>query len=156
MKISLKRDNFYNHIMGLEQAVEKLRTLNVSPKTVTESAEIFRDSVTPDAIGNQVGGRHYSCGTEQFIFFHLEALMEIDPEFKARLLRDAVQKLGNSGIAPKHIQEYFQIGADPGLVFMLKHENDYEHDAKLTFSNRANQYALDKMREWLGFQESQE
>ena len=134
--------------MGLEQAVEKLRTLDVFPKTVAESAEIFRDCTTTDAIGNQVGGRHYSsCGTEQFIFFHLEALMEKDPEFKARLFRGAIQRLGDSGIKPSHIEEYFQIGADPGLSFLFRHEEEYERDVRLGFNQRANQYALNQMRE---------
>ncbi|MBS3104721.1 hypothetical protein J4234_00520 [Candidatus Woesearchaeota archaeon] len=139
--------------MGLEQAVEKLRTLDVFPKTVAENAEIFRDSITLDAVGKQMGARAYSCGDEQFVFFHLEALMEKDPEFKSRFLAGAVRKFGDSGIKQKYIKEYFQIGANPGLLFTLRHEEEYKPEVMLGFSQRANQYALDEMRQWLGFQE---
>ena len=61
--------------MGLEQAVEKLRTLGVFPKTVAESAEVFRDCATTGTVANEMARRHYTSGECQFIFFHLEEFL---------------------------------------------------------------------------------
>jgi len=138
--------------MGLEQVVEKLKMLKVFPKTVVENAEIFRDCPIVDAVGREMARRHYTCSEGQFIYFHLHALMEKDPGFKARFLVEAVKKLRDSAIQPIHIDEYFQSGEDPGLVFTLKYEREYDRDARLAFYQRANQFALYKMREWLGIQ----
>lgn len=144
--------------MELEQLVEKLKILGVFPKTVDESAEIFRSCTNIEAIAEEVGRRHYTCGEEQFVYFHLGALLR-DSEFKAKFLTDARKELDNQGIRPEHIDEYFQSGADPGLVFMSTHEEygpseiKYPREVMLTFSKRADQFALDKMREWLGVKE---
>ena len=136
--------------MGIEQVVEKLRTLGVFPKIVSESAEIFRDCATTDEVARELGRRHSSCGEGQFIYFHLQAVLKKESGFKSRFLGEAVQRLGDTRIQPAHIEEYFQIGENPGLMFMLSHEDEYEGVLRLEFSRRADQYALDKMREWLG------
>ena len=146
--------------MGLEQIVEKLKVIGVFPKTVNESAEIFRDCAKPEAIAGEVCRRHYTCGEEQFIYFHLGALFKYDSQFKSKFLADARQELGNLGILPENIDEYFQSGGDPSLVFMLSHEQEYglseikyPRDVMLAFSKRADQFALDKLREWIGVKE---
>ena len=138
--------------MGIEQAVEKLRTLGVFPETVSVSAEIFRDCATTDEVAREMGRRHYSCGEGQFIYYHLQAVLEKESGFKSIFLGEAVQRLGDTSIQPAHIEEYFQSGRNPGLEFMFRHGDEYGHDLRLEFYRRADQYALNKMREWLGVQ----
>ena len=149
--------------MGLEQAVEKLRNLGVFPKTVLENTQIFQASTTFDELGRQISSRpKLSVGDGQFLYFHLVELMGKDQSFKQRLIREALDKLGNTGIKPEHIEEYFNCGEDPTPVFNARHEEvsglsdvRYAQEVMLAFYKRADQFALEKMREWLGFHEDQ-
>ena len=133
--------------MVRKELVEKLSLLNVFPTTVEKSAGIFERGRTLEDIRKEADLG--TCGNEQFIYFHLEALFGYDPDYKTRFLAEAQNKLGNAGIKQEHVAEYFQIGADPGLVFMFRHETEYNPDVRTTFYQRANQFALDKIREWL-------
>jgi len=60
--------------------------------------------------------------------------------------------LGKLGISAEHIEEYFQSGTDPGLFFTLKYEEQYDADVRVSFYQKADQFALDKIRRWLGFE----
>ncbi|MBI4896599.1 MAG: hypothetical protein HY832_03570 [Candidatus Aenigmarchaeota archaeon] len=73
--------------------------------------------------------------------------------YRSGFLEQAKQQLGGLGISPEHIEEYFQSGRDPGLFFTLKYQNQYEIGTiGVPFYERADQFALDKIREWLGFE----
>ncbi len=63
--------------MGLEQAVEKLTSLGVFPRTVSENAQIFKASATFDELGRQIAnqGPRLTVGDGQFLYFHLVELM---------------------------------------------------------------------------------
>lgn len=141
-----------------DEVVEKLRGLRVFPDTeknpnsVRENAEIFEKCTSLDAIGQEAAKRHWGCGSTQFVYFHLEALLK-DEGYKSRFLEQARQELGGLGISSEHIYEFYQSsGADPGLVFTLRYDKQYDVDIRRPFYKRADQFALDKMREWLGFE----
>ncbi len=72
-----------------------------------------------------------------------------------------MERLSDTGIGPKQVAEYFNCGEDPTPVFNARHEEvsglsdvRYAKEVMSAFYRRANQFALEKMREWLGFQES--
>lgn len=77
--------------------------------------------------------------------------MERDPAYERSFLEQAKQELSKSGITPEHIEDYFQSGTDPQSVFALKYEEKYSMDVREKFYKEADQFALDKMRDWLGF-----
>lgn len=136
--------------MSREIVVEKLKVLGVFPKNdKNEIAEIFEKCTNLYEIGKECGRRHWSCGSGQFVYFHLEALMKKEPEYRAGFLADAKQGLGGFGISPEHIEEYFSSGTDPSSVFSLIYEKQYDIDARMNFYEKANQFALDRMKKWL-------
>jgi len=143
--------------MATNETIEKLRTLGVFPDTpenpnsVRENAEIFEKCTTLSAIGEEAGRRHWGCGSGQFLYFHLEALLKKEPEYKSRFLEEAKKQLGSLGISAHHIDEYFESSSDPGLAFTFRHEEDYNADIRSTFYEKADQFALDKMRQWLNY-----
>ncbi len=146
--------------MASKKNVEKLRTLGVFPDTlkrpnsVKENTEIFERCGTLEEISVEVSKRHWACSPGQFVYFHLEALLKQDPNYKFKFIEDAKECLRKSSVSPEHIQGYFQSGADPGLVFRLNHEGEYGQEIRRPFYNKANQFALNKLREWLGFTKS--
>ena len=142
--------------MPTDELVERLRTLGVfpdspkNPNSVRDCAEVFERCETLDDIGQDAGRRHWSCGSGQFVYFHLEGLFKYDPEFKTRFLAEAQQQLDNLGIKPDHITEYYQSGADPQLVFMFRHEGEYAKEVRLSFDRKADQFAFNQLKGWLG------
>lgn len=146
--------------MVQDEVVERLRTLKVfpdrkeKPNSVRTNAEIFERCATLEHFAREA---LQSCGDRQFIYFHLNALLELEPDYKFRFLEDAKQLLIGIGITPQHIEEYFQSGADNSLVFTMTHgpnglsDDQYPMDVLKPFYRWADQFALDKMREWLGF-----
>jgi len=144
--------------MVSDEIVERLRTLEVfpdtpeHPNTVRESAEIFEKCTTLDDIGREAAERHWGCGSEQFVHFYLGALLEHEPEYKSKFLEEAKRQFGELGILPEHIEEYFQYSGSAGLVFTLRYEEQYSADVRMNFYEKADQFALNKMKEWLGIQ----
>ncbi|MBI2542421.1 hypothetical protein HYV80_06970 [Candidatus Woesearchaeota archaeon] len=141
--------------MRLEQAVEKLRNLGVYPNAVDGCAELFRDCPTIDVIPKEMSRRRWQSGSEQFINEFLRAVMGQDSVFKQKFLAEAVKGLADSGMQPAHIEEYFHMRGSPKIVFNLDYGQDYDGTTLKGFYARADQFALDKLREWLGFQEDQ-
>ena len=143
--------------MTIDEAVKNLRSLGVFPDTpenpnsVRENAEIFKKCTTLYAIGEEAGKRHWGCGSGQFIYFHLGALLKREPEYKSRFLEEAEKQLSGLGISAQHIDEYFELGTDPGLVFTFRYEEQYNAYVRVLFYEKADQFALDKMRQWLGY-----
>ena len=136
--------------------VQRLRSLDVFPDTpkrpnsVRENAELFRKCATMSILKQEIP--RSSCSLEQFLYFHLEALLKKDPEFRSSFLKEAKEKLGGLGISAEHIEEYFQNGCgDPEMVLYVKHEGRYDIKAVGLFCEKADQFALDKMRQWLGY-----
>ena len=74
----------------INDIVERLRTLGVFPDSVQKSAEIFAQCPNLDDIAQQLEEDHSSCGEDQFVYFHLQALFKYDPEYKSRFLEKAV------------------------------------------------------------------
>ncbi|MBI2107322.1 hypothetical protein HYT57_05045 [Candidatus Woesearchaeota archaeon] len=145
--------------MVQDKVVEKLRTLKVfpdkkeKPNSVRTNAGIFERCTTLEQFKRE---DLESCGDRQFVYFHLNALLEFEPDYKTRFLEEAKQRLAETGITPRHIEKYFQSGADNSLVFTMTHgpnglsEDQYPMDVLRPFYSQADQFALDKMREWLG------
>lgn len=135
--------------MTNQEAVERLRRLGVFPRQSEENSEIFERYTDVQGIGEGIARPGWTVGTQQFIYFHLEEILK-DPDYKAEFLQEARQCLADSRIKPEHVEEYFNSGADPGLVFTLRHE-EYGRDVRMPFFERADQFALHKIRQWLGF-----
>jgi hypothetical protein len=90
-------------------------------------------------------------GSGQFVYFHLNALLKKDPEFKTRFLEEAKKELGGLGVSAEHIENFFQYSdASPGLSFTLRHERQYSKEIRVPFYEKADQFALDKIKQWLG------
>ena len=138
-------------------AVERLRSLGVFPDTaknpnsVRENAEIFERSATIDAIRQEMRVNGWALGGTQFVYFHLEALLERDSEFKSKFLEEAKTGFSGLGISAEHIEEFFQCGADPDFVFTLRHERQYNKETRAPFYEKADQFSLDRIRQWLGY-----
>ncbi len=131
------------------QAVEKLTQLGVFPKTVGVNAEIFERCSTLETITQEAINLGWSCGSGQFVYFHLGEMLK-DEKYKSSFLKKAKEELGSSGISSDHILEYYQSGADPGLVFSIRH-GEYIAPVRKAFYERANQFSLNQIREWLGY-----
>ena len=142
--------------MVIDEIVEKLRTLQVfldtpeQPNSVRENAEIFEKCTSLEDIRKEASKRHWGCGSGQFVYFHLRSLLK-DQEYKTEFLEDAKRQLGGLGISLEHIEDYYQSGVDPGCIFTSRYEEQYSLDVRVNFYDKANQFALNKMREWLGF-----
>ncbi len=140
--------------MAEDTLVERLRTLGVfpdtpqSPNSVRENANILAQCATLDEIGSEVATRRFSVSAGQFVFYHLQALLQ-QHDYEQGFMAHAKEKLGGLGIQPAHIAEYFQ-STNPGLVFDLKHEDVYGRTERDAFYEKANQFALDSLREWMG------
>lgn len=153
--------------MDLEQAIQKLNWLGVyantpeHPDSTRENAIIFQQSSTLDEVKTNLRPLGTCLSAGQFMYFHLGALLKKDEHFKHEFLqgdKGAKQSLGDAGILPEHIEEYYSKGADPALVFSMRHvgprhqdPKEYPIDVFKAFYPRADQFALDKFREWLGF-----
>ncbi len=131
------------------QAVKKLTQLGVFPKTVSVNADVFEHCSSLEEISKEAIKFGWSCSPGQFIYFHLGELLK-DKHYNSQFIKEAEQVLGGLGISSRHIDEYYHLGADPELVFSLRH-GVYTSTIRKTFYDRANQFTLDKMREWLGF-----
>ncbi|HIH50364.1 MAG: hypothetical protein ABSE71_00110 [Candidatus Micrarchaeaceae archaeon] len=135
----------------LTRAIEKLRPLNVFPDNIRENAEIFERSTTIGAIGQEMVKIGSACGGSQFVYFHLKAMLERDSEFRSGFLDCAKKELGGFGISAEHVEEFFLAGTGAGLLFTLRHEKQYSKEVRVPFYERADQFALDKIRQWLGY-----
>jgi hypothetical protein len=93
-----------------------------NPNSIMECAGIFERCTTLAAIGQEMVKMKSACGSGQFVYFHLNALLKKDPEFKTRFLEEAKEKLCGLGITQEDIQEFFQCGTEPGLILTFKHE----------------------------------
>lgn len=139
---------------------KKLKLLGVFPDTEENpdstrvSVEVFQKCSTVEEICRECGDRHWGCGGGQFVYFHLEGLLNYDPSFKERLLREAKEKLGNLGIKPEHIEEYILTGPDANLVFSMRHEDEYPWEVRHKFYEATDQFVLDNLKEWLGINRS--
>ncbi|MBN2453957.1 hypothetical protein JXB11_00260 [Candidatus Woesearchaeota archaeon] len=144
--------------MAEESAVEKLRSLKVfpdlpeHPNNIREHIKIFEKCKTLDDIVQVARKEHWGAGSGQFVYFHLHALLASDSAYKLKFLEEAKKDLADSGIKPEHIEEYFQSSRDPGISFSFDYSEEYDLDTRKSFYQRADQFALDKMREWLGFE----
>lgn len=137
--------------MANQEAVERLRTLGVFPNQAEENAEIFeryRDVKT--SIIDACRRRPTALSGRQFVYHYLDALLKKDPEYRARFLQEARQQLGGFGVKPEHIEEYFQLGPEGGYIFCAEHK-EYR-DIPDSFFDTADQFALDRIRQWLGFE----
>ena len=140
-----------------DYAVERLRSLGVFPDTaknpnsVRENAEIFERSATIDAIRQEMRVNGWALGGTQFVYFHLEALLERDSKFKSKFLEEAKTGFSGLGISAEHIEEFFQCGADPDFVFTLRHERQYNKETRAPFYEKADQFSLERIRQWLGY-----
>jgi hypothetical protein len=132
--------------MTIESIVEKLKALNVFPDTVNDNAEIFLKVQNEEDIEREMTERHTSCGHEQYIFFHFHSLLKLQPE----ILKEAEEKLGNSDISINHVREYMQAEQQPSLLLALRHDDKYPYEVRERFREKANQFALDKIKEYLG------
>lgn len=135
----------------IDAAVRKLARLGVFPDTVRESAEMFSKCRTIDGVKGAAREMRLSAGGEQFVYFHLEAIINSDSEFRTRFLDEASDRLRGTGIDALRIVEYFRSGADPGLVFTLRYGQTYNNEIRNAFYEKADQFALDSIRRWLGF-----
>ena len=141
--------------------VEKLRILNVFPNSIDESVEIFTTAQNEEDVTQEVRKRQYSCGSEQFLYFHFGELVKLQPG----ILAEAEAKLGHLGLSSDYIREFFTSGADPSLVMSAKSQlreaegkpaNDkrYDRETRKKFSKEAYQFALNRMKEYLGIAET--
>lgn len=130
--------------MGRLEAVEKLRALNVFPDTLEESAEIFRAAQTEEDVRQEMIRRKTSCSSEQYIFFHFSELLRRQPN----LLQEAEQRLANLGVPPDVTREYMQAQQQPSYLMAMSHE-EIPDETRVRFSKAANQFALDKIKEYL-------
>lgn len=143
--------------MAVDEIVERLRTLEVfsdtleHPNSIREHADIFEKCTTLEAIRQEAVRGHWGCGSKQFVYFHLRALLKKELEYKSRFLEEAKQQLGNCGISAQHIDDYFEFCPDPGPIFIARHGRQYNADVIASFYEKTDQFALDKIREWLGF-----
>ena len=140
--------------MELEQVVEKLRALGVFSNNLRENAEIFKKSKTLDDVKREVIKWYPACGSSQFVYIHLVALLKHNPEYTSGFLEESKRALGKFGIKPEHIVEYFQSGTSPIMMFTFEHGKEYNIDDRIKFYQMADQFALDKIREWLGIQKN--
>jgi hypothetical protein len=92
----------------------------------------------------------YGAGYEQIILIPLTHLLDKNPEYRTIFLNEAKNQLNGLDIKPEHIEEYFRKGNS--LAFTMRHENDYDSGTRDKLYEKANHFALGKMREWLGFQ----
>lgn len=132
--------------MTIESIKEKLRILNVFPNSIDENAEIFLKVQTEKDIEKEMVAHHTSCGNEQYIFFHFHEILKLQPE----ILKEAEKKLGNLDISVNHVREYMQAEQQPSLLLTLKHDDKYPYEVRERFREKANQFALDKIKEYLG------
>src|SRR3989338_3988425 len=133
---------------------DRLRLLGVfpdtpqSPNSVRENAQIFQQFATLDEIDRAVALLHLTVSAEQFVFYHLQALLQ-HPAYKSDFLTRAQEELGGLGIMQPHIADYFQ-SSNPRLTFNLRYENAYTIANRNAFNAKAGQFALDRLREWMG------
>jgi hypothetical protein len=132
--------------MATEDIVKKLKALDVFPNFVYEGAEIFSNVQTEDDVEREMAERHTSCGGEQYIFFNFHSLLNLQPE----ILQEAEKKLGNLGISTDHIREYMQAEQNPSYLMALEYGDKYPYEVRDRFRKKANQFALDKIKEYLG------
>src|SRR3989344_9303632 len=100
------------------RVVERLRELRVFPESVGENAEIFEKCTALETIEQEMANRHFTCGANQFLYFHLNALLNSNPHYRVIFLEEAKQQLGGLGISSEHIEEYYDARADdPELLF---------------------------------------
>ncbi|HLD57354.1 MAG TPA: hypothetical protein VJA47_03555 [archaeon] len=137
--------------MVRQEAVDRLRTLGVFTRQVAESAEIFERYGDVDGISEGISRPGWTVGTQQFIYFHLGEILK-NPDYRAVFLDEAQKQLRDTGVRSEHIEEYFQSGADPSLVFSVRHGEEYDRTVRSTFVNAADAFALRKIRGWLGFE----
>ena len=124
---------------------EKLRVLNVFPNSIDETAEIFQKVQNEEDVKKEMGERSYSCGSEQFIFFHFHSLLGLQPE----ILQEAEKQLSDLGVSPEHIKEYMKDEQQQSLIFTLRHEDKYPFEVREPFYQKANQFTLDRIKQYL-------
>ena len=132
-----------------ETIKERLRALNVFPKSIGDSMEIFQTAQTTEQMRKEMEKRKLSCSEEQFLFLHLEALIRQEPQ----ILERAEKMLGNLGLPVEYVREFFSSGMDPTSVMNLIYENKYPYDIRERFSRAAIQFTLDEMRRYLEIRE---
>lgn len=132
-----------------ESIAEKLRELNVFPNSIDESVEIFKTVQNEEDIKQEMIKRHYTCGTEQYIFFHFSALLKRQPG----ILQEAEQRLGDLGVPLDVVREYMQEQQHPGLLMALRHR-EIPFEVRENFFREANQFALNKIQEYLGIKQA--
>ncbi len=136
--------------MANQEAVERLRTLGVFPSQVEENAGILGKYKDVSSIGEECARRDIALSGRQFVYFHVDALLKKDPDYKAKFLEEAKRNLSDVGVRPEHIEEYFQLGTEGHILFCAEHK-EYK-DIPDSFFDRADQFALDRIRQWLGFE----
>ncbi len=133
-----------------QEAVERLRTLGVFPKDVEENASILGKYKDVSSIGEECARRDIALSGRQFVYFHVDALLKKDPDYRADFLGGAKEQLKDFGVKPEHIEEYFQLGTEGHILFCAEHK-EYK-DIPDSFFDRADQLALNGVKQWLGFE----
>ncbi len=140
--------------MPINTPIGKLESLGVfqSGTNFRDDAAIFEKCRTMAEIGNELGSRHLQSGSNQFVYWHLEALFKTNPEYKACFLDEAIRQFEDSGISSEYIIEYLSNqGRTGGIEFIFEHEEEYGLERMNIFFEKADQFALTKFRAWLGY-----
>ena len=133
-------------------AVDRLRKLNVFLDSVVVDVQFFEQCKTIEELHRAIRTRGLPMDGTQYLFFYAPKLMALQPE----LFDEAARVLDGFEIPPPIIQDYFRWGCHPGLKLSILHGKNYSWPVRKRFGKVASQFALDKMRDYLGFADTSE
>lgn len=135
----------------MQTAEEKLADLGCDEREQRLYTELISQASTPEELKREMGKRHFSCDTEQFLLPIFRKLYQQDENFKS----EAIGELKGLGIPEDIIDTYFtKMGNQPYLPFRLG-DKEFQHipsEARYQFTLAARETMLRKLRLYFGFE----